>query len=612
MLNRTFVPRLPFVSLLIIIFSSIIFAQNPLRHPDSPTRPDSPQVPLVPCIVPVQILDDYAGLTAYSEVASPDGSSERAKHIAQQIAGSGITVTSAIFTGAPQAVGLFANGDCLGTTLTSPGIGGGAVLSTGNVRNVIDKVSGGPLIGPAGPQFIQYSQDSLISTANGTAGDAGLEAILAASEDGFPTYDASSLTIKFIPAMSYIEMYYVFASDEYNEFVGQINDIFAFFVNGRNVALLPDSTEPVAINTVNNGSRDLYAEPWSGYQNPQFYIDNSDHYFNTEMDGMTVVMRVEAQVIPNQENTIRLVVADTADDRGDSNVFIRNFSLKAIQRFTDSDGDGTPDPSDNCPAVFNPSQANSAGSGKAGDACRDTDGDSILDVAQDLNGDGVIDRPADKCPDFADSTNVCNAAPRPVPVAISFAALKGNGFVAGPDSPERPAHFNISAVVSKRSPEKLEVHLVYQNYDSAPDRVAQDGHEGSGHEKGDDGKAKNVKVNGRFSLKVDSKRPPQHDKVQIHIKTTTTQFAAADTFNGPGVRFTAPCSVRKNGKFSRRLNTCVVYALDSDGGEHRNAGSKTVPDRFQVVITAGPDAGYTSGAEVDLIKGDIRSVLRMD
>ncbi|OOP55722.1 MAG: hypothetical protein AYP45_13160 [Candidatus Brocadia carolinensis] len=45
---------------------------------------------------------------------------------------------------------------------------------------------------------------------------------------------------------------YVFASEEYNEFVGAgFNDVFGFFVDGVNIALIPSTTMPVAIDNVN-------------------------------------------------------------------------------------------------------------------------------------------------------------------------------------------------------------------------------------------------------------------------------------------------------------------------------------------------------------------------
>ncbi len=53
----------------------------------------------------------------------------------------------------------------------------------------------------------------------------------------------------------------------------------------------------------------------------------------------------------------------------------------------DSDGDGVPDATDNCPTVFNPGQENAVHPGTpAGDACENPDGDAWVDAA-------------DNCPD---------------------------------------------------------------------------------------------------------------------------------------------------------------------------------------------------------------------
>ncbi len=51
----------------------------------------------------------------------------------------------------------------------------------------------------------------------------------------------------------------------------------------------------------------------------------------------------------------------------------------------DTDGDGVPDASDNCPTTPNPGQENSGG-GPAGDACEDGDGDGTLDVLDNCPG----------------------------------------------------------------------------------------------------------------------------------------------------------------------------------------------------------------------------------
>lgn len=86
----------------------------------------------------------------------------------------------------------------------------------------------------------------------------------------------------------------------------------------------------------------------------------------------------------------------------------------------DSDGDGVPDSSDNCPSAFNPGQADTDGDGQ-GDACdtfddRDSDGDGVKNGSDncvndanpgqaDTDGDGVgdaCDTPGQALPTNAD------------------------------------------------------------------------------------------------------------------------------------------------------------------------------------------------------------------
>ena len=193
------------------------------------------------------------------------------------------------------------------------GFNSGIVLSTGSIRNV------------NGPNCTFG-----ITSESGTPGDTDLEALI-----GQQTFDASVLEFDFIPDSPTIRFQYVFASDEYNEFVFDFNDVFAFYVNQQNVALIPQTNTLVSINTVNNGNDGLGDHPEFAAipaVNPEFYVNNdfdifANPPFDTEMDGMTVVLTASAKVNPGVKNHIKLAIADSRDGNFDSNVFLKQGSL---------------------------------------------------------------------------------------------------------------------------------------------------------------------------------------------------------------------------------------------------------------------------------------------
>jgi hypothetical protein len=229
--------------------------------------------------------------------------------LAQSLVGQGVTVSNVTYTGAARAAGNFSS------TASIIGFNSGIVLSTGAVRNVI-----GPNCDPG------------ITVENGSAGDADLNTLLNAGNDGDPlqTYDAAVLEFDFVPIDSSISFQYTFSSDEYNEFVFDYNDVFGFFLNGNNIAFIPGTTTPVSINTVNNGNST--GTPDNPPVNPQDFVNNDFQYpaaapYDTEMDGFTIVFTAQATVTPNQTNHIKLAIADAIDYDVDSNVFIKAGSL---------------------------------------------------------------------------------------------------------------------------------------------------------------------------------------------------------------------------------------------------------------------------------------------
>jgi hypothetical protein len=221
--------------------------------------------------------------------------------LAQSLVGQGVTVSNVTVTGSPRAIGNFtSSSNIIGFT-------NGIVLSTGSVRNV------------AGPNC-----SSQIDGENGFPGDTDLDNLLGADQT---TNDAAILEFDFVPTSSAVSFQYVFSSDEYNEFVFQFNDVFGFFLNGTNIALIPGTQTPVAINNVNGGN-----PLGTGAVNPQFYINNDFQFptvapADTEMDGLTVVFTAQGTVTPNTTNHIKLAIADATDFALDSNVFIKGGSF---------------------------------------------------------------------------------------------------------------------------------------------------------------------------------------------------------------------------------------------------------------------------------------------
>jgi hypothetical protein len=120
---------------------------------------------------------------------------------------------------------------------------------------------------------------------------------------------------------------YVFASDEYNEFVNtHFNDVFAFLVNGANYATVGDPAVPVSINTINNGN------PFGTTPNshPELYVNNDFQPtapLNTQMDGLTTTLSFSAPVNVGVPNHFKLAIADSSDYIYDSVVLIRAASL---------------------------------------------------------------------------------------------------------------------------------------------------------------------------------------------------------------------------------------------------------------------------------------------
>ena len=243
--------------------------------------------------------------------------------VAQTLVGSGVAISNLQYTGSAAAIGTFAGAAQIG-------LNSGIMLSSGNVTNI------------NGPNTIPSA-----GLDNGTPGDADLNARIPSGQNcieeptASTTCDAAVLEFDFVPQGAVVSFQYVFASEEYDEFVNsQFNDVFAFLISGpgilpdpgsdkANFALVPGpvlgSTSPVSINTVNNGPLNNGV----GATNPQLYVNNVGGTIQTQADGLTRVLTLQAVVVPGQTYHMKLAVADAGDRFYDSWVLIKANSLVA-------------------------------------------------------------------------------------------------------------------------------------------------------------------------------------------------------------------------------------------------------------------------------------------
>lgn len=149
---------------------------------------------------------------------------------------------------------------------------------------------------------------------------------------GATSFDACGIEFDVTPTCDTIKINYVFASEEYPEYVNfNVSDAFAFFISGpgitgtvcsnsKNIALVPGTNTPINIDNVNAGV------------NSQYYITNGDGTTPTvnktvQYDGFTKVLTAKTKVTPCAKYHIKMVIADFGDYKFDSGVFLQKGGI---------------------------------------------------------------------------------------------------------------------------------------------------------------------------------------------------------------------------------------------------------------------------------------------
>ncbi len=197
----------------------------------------------------------------------------------------GIEISNIHYTGSVKAIQVFTNQHNL-----MP-VKAGLYLGTGSYRNA------------KGPNY-----DNGMSFMLNTRGDAQLTQLA-----GQSTMDAAILEFDFVPGSDSISFRYVFASEEYPEYVGsKFNDVFAFYISGagikgvKNLAVLPKSKTPITVNNVNDK------------KNRYYYLDNAYRVYDPfsrlvdtldiQFDGFTRLLEARCAVIPGQKYHLKICI----------------------------------------------------------------------------------------------------------------------------------------------------------------------------------------------------------------------------------------------------------------------------------------------------------------
>ncbi len=218
-----------------------------------------------------------------------------------------IQVSNLKFTGDSKMIGHY------NSSKSNVGLTSGIILSSGDIMNAI------------GPNDSKGSGQAM-----NQSGDPDLDIISS------PTHDAAVLEFDFVAVTDSVVIKYVFASEEYLEFVNMgFNDVFGFFLSGpgingpysnnaKNIALTPGTNKAVSVNTINNKlNSNLYINNGDGSPGTTQFTNNKVIQF----DGFTRPLSAVSVVTPGLTYHMKICIADVSDGIYDSAVFLEGGSF---------------------------------------------------------------------------------------------------------------------------------------------------------------------------------------------------------------------------------------------------------------------------------------------
>jgi len=238
----------------------------------------------------------------------------------QNLVGPGVQIFNVQVTAAPGSFGYYYSNN------TELGTNQGLLLSTGQAENAIgpNNSSGLPQIGPGGV---------CLNCAEFDNNFPGSQLLTEAQDRN--TFDATMVEFDIVPQGDSLRFSYTFASEEYLEWVNSpFNDVFGFYITGPNIgtdvniALLPGTSQAVAINSVNH------------LTNTQYFFSNQNPFGQgVQFDGFTVDLAAAVgNLIPCETYHLKLIIADGSDRLYDSGVFVNRIESNPLIVLTTTAG----------------------------------------------------------------------------------------------------------------------------------------------------------------------------------------------------------------------------------------------------------------------------------
>ena len=230
------------------------------------------------------------------------------EQMVQNLVGPGVQISNVVVTACDSSYGYYTS------TGTEIGTNQGLLLTTGKAQYSV------------GPNNSIGNCSTSAGTCDYFDNDCPGSSLLNLAQDR-TTYDATMFEFDIVPQGDSLRFKYTFASEEYNEWVNSpFNDVFGFYITGPNIgtdvnlALVPNTSQVVAINTVNALSNNAY-----------FYNNQNPLGQFIQYDGFTIGLSAQVgNLIPCETYHLKLVIADGTDHVYDSGVFINAIESNPV------------------------------------------------------------------------------------------------------------------------------------------------------------------------------------------------------------------------------------------------------------------------------------------